>query len=74
MEKVRGEAEEELSSLQQRFKRFFQYRAKKADWTSSFRLPVDSVAQGARAADLRARTGMAHFLIRRGALNLVIRP
>ncbi len=52
VEQLRGEAEEKLNSLQQRFKTAFQNRIKDVEWRSAFATPVDYVAREARAADL----------------------
>ena len=52
VEQLRGEAEDKLSSLEQRFKTAFQNRIKDVEWRSAFAAPADFVAQEARAADL----------------------
>lgn len=50
--KLRAEAEEKLSALEQRFHAAFQNRIKDIEWRTSFAPPVDFIAHEARSADL----------------------
>ena len=52
VEKLRAEAEEKLTSLEQRFTTAFQNRIKDIEWRSAFAAPVEFVAHEARSADL----------------------
>jgi nucleotide-binding universal stress UspA family protein len=52
VEQLRGEAEEKLTVLEERFKIAFQNRIKDVEWRSAFAAPADYIAQQARAADL----------------------